>query len=230
MGVIRGSVGFLAFFAAFSLKSDLFALGVAAAMAVLGGFVGNILGPPVRRMLREEQMLAAALLITASFVLVGTLLATTLAFAVASLAVATGAAIGRLAFDSLIQRDGPDAARGRAFARFETPHGDNHDLWVNPTDGRVMIQANDGGANVSLDGGRTWSTQYNQPTAEIYQVAVDNQYPYRLYGAQQDNSTLIVPSLPTEAGSPDDPIQSWRQGPGCETGPIIPHVTGAVVG
>jgi hypothetical protein len=113
-------VGFLAFFAAFSLKSDLFALGVAAAMAVLGGFVGNIIGPPIRRTLREEQMLAASLLVTASLVLVGTLLSGDVAFAVSSLAVAVGAAASRLAFDSLLQRDGPDAARGRAFARFET--------------------------------------------------------------------------------------------------------------
>ncbi|GMU77793.1 MAG: hypothetical protein AMXMBFR46_05910 [Acidimicrobiia bacterium] len=120
MGVIRAGVGFLAFFAAFSLKSDLFALGVAATMAVAGGFIGNIVGPPIRRTLREEQMLAAALLVTASFVLVGTLLATTVAFALASISVAIGAALGRLAFDSLLQRDGPDAARGRAFARFET--------------------------------------------------------------------------------------------------------------
>ena len=83
-----------------------------------------------------------------------------------------------------------------------TPHGDNHDVWINPRNSRIMIQSNDGGANVSLDGGRTWSTQYNQPTAEIYQVAVDNQYPYRVYGAQQDNTTVIVPSLPVQRGWP----------------------------
>ena len=115
---------------------------------------------------------------------------------------------------------------GRTFARFVTPHGDNHDLWVNPRDGRVMVQANDGGANVSLDGGRTWSTQYNQPTGEIYNVALDDQTPYRVYGAQQDQGgTLIVPSLPTAAGALDDPVQGWRQGPGCETGPVMPHTT-----
>ncbi len=112
---------------------------------------------------------------------------------------------------------------GRTWQRFGTPHGDNHDIWVNPNDGRIMIQANDGGVNVSLNGGRTWSTQYNQPTAEIYQVYVDNQFPYQLYGAQQDNSTLIVPSLPQQVGGLDDPIQGWRSGPGCETGPIMPH-------
>jgi photosystem II stability/assembly factor-like uncharacterized protein len=114
---------------------------------------------------------------------------------------------------------------GRTFRTMRTPHGDNHDLWINPRDNRLMIQSNDGGANVSLDGGKTWSTQYNQPTAEIYQVAVDNQYPYRVYGAQQDNTTLIVPSLPVSASGLDDPIQGWRTGPGCETGPIAPNRT-----
>ena len=112
---------------------------------------------------------------------------------------------------------------GRTWRTFAVPHGDNHDLWVHPSNGQVLIQANDGGANVSLNGGRTWSTQYNQPTAEIYQVYVDDQFPYRLYGAQQDNSTLIVPSRPVESGGLDDPIQGWRTGPGCETGPIMPH-------
>ena len=114
---------------------------------------------------------------------------------------------------------------GQTWHTLPTPHGDNHDLWINPGDSDVMIQSNDGGANVTLDGGRSWSTQYNQPTAEIYQVYVDNQFPYRLYGAQQDNSTLIVPSLPLTASPPDDPMQQWMQGPGCETGPIIPHPT-----
>jgi photosystem II stability/assembly factor-like uncharacterized protein len=105
---------------------------------------------------------------------------------------------------------------GRSFRSERVPHGDNHDLWINPRDSKYMIQANDGGANVSIDGGRTWSTQANQPTAEIYQVAVDNQYPYRIYGAQQDNTTVIVPSLAPTNGQP------FRSGPGCETGPIIP--------
>lgn len=109
---------------------------------------------------------------------------------------------------------------GKTFRTMRTPHGDNHDMWINPHDGNVMIQANDGGANVSLDGGRTWSTQDNQPTAEIYAVAADNQFPYRLYGAQQDNATLIVPSLPLNSGQ----IAEWRGGPGCETGPIMPNI------
>ena len=82
----------------------------------------------------------------------------------------------------------------KTFAARETPHGDNHDIWINPTDPDIMIQSNDGGANVSIDGGRTWSTQYNQGTSELYQVFVDDHYPYRVYGAQQDNTTVIVPS------------------------------------
>lgn len=107
---------------------------------------------------------------------------------------------------------------GKTFTALRTPHGDNHDIWVNPKDGRVMVQANDGGANVSTDGGRTWSTQMNQPTAEIYGVWVDNQFPYKLYGAQQDNTTLIISSQAEPLSTTD-----WRTGPGCETGPIMPH-------
>ena len=105
---------------------------------------------------------------------------------------------------------------GKSFRTSPAPHGDHHDIWINPRNSQYMIQSNDGGANVSLDGGRTWSTQANQPTAEIYQVAVDNQYPYRVYGAQQDNTTVIAPSLSLGNG------QDFRVGPGCETGPIIP--------
>ncbi|MEP6620238.1 MAG: hypothetical protein ABJE47_13025 [bacterium] len=116
---------------------------------------------------------------------------------------------------------------GKTFRTMRTPHGDNHDMWINPTNGKVFIQSNDGGVNVTVNGGLSWSTQENQPTAEIYQVAVDNQYPYRLYGAQQDNSTVIVPSLPTSALGLDEPIQGWQRGPGCETGPIIPNRTNA---
>lgn len=107
---------------------------------------------------------------------------------------------------------------GKTFKVERTPHGDNHDIWINPRNSDYLIQSNDGGANVSLDGGKTWSTQANQPTAEIYQVAVDDQFPYRLYGAQQDNTTVIVPSLPLGDG------QEFKIGPGCETGPIIPKL------
>ncbi len=114
---------------------------------------------------------------------------------------------------------------GKTWRSQNIPHGDNHDLWINPNAPDIMIQSNDGGATVSLNGGRTWSTLYNQPTAEIYQIIGDNQFPYRVYGAQQDNSTLIVPTLPLTSGRPDSPMQEWMQGPGCETGPIMPHPT-----
>ncbi|MEI2719341.1 MAG: hypothetical protein V9E87_04265 [Gemmatimonadales bacterium] len=83
---------------------------------------------------------------------------------------------------------------GKTLTTMRTPHGDNHDIWINPTNGQTMIQSNDGGANISFDGGRTWSTQLNQPTAEIYGVWMDNAFPYNLYGAQQDNSTVRLSS------------------------------------
>ena len=110
---------------------------------------------------------------------------------------------------------------GKTVAIMRTPHTDNHDIWINPHNGNTMIEANDGGANVSYDGGKTWSTQENQPTAEFYGVWVDNKFPYQLYAAQQDNSTYVLSSTSDPATS------NVRTGPGCETGPIIPHPTKA---
>jgi photosystem II stability/assembly factor-like uncharacterized protein len=107
---------------------------------------------------------------------------------------------------------------GKSFSSMSVPHGDNHDIWINPNDSNTMIQSNDGGANVSFDGGRTWSTQMNQPTSEIYGVWMDDAFPYKIYGAQQDNSTLII----TSQANPFN-VADFRGGPGCETGPIIPH-------
>ena len=98
-----------------------------------------------------------------------------------------------------------------------TPHGDNHDIWINPNDGNIMIQSNDGGANVSTNGGRTWSTLMNQPTGEFYGVWLDEQFPYALRGAagrqHRDHSSNATPYN----------LTNWRAGPGCETGPIMPH-------
>ncbi len=108
---------------------------------------------------------------------------------------------------------------GVSWARLATPHGDNHDIWVNPNDSNIMVQANDGGANVSYDYGATWSTQYNQPTVEFYGVWTDDRFPYRLYGAQQDDGTHIISSIANGGIRGHD----WWSGPGCETGPIIPH-------
>jgi len=89
---------------------------------------------------------------------------------------------------------------GKSFAAYPTPHGDNHDIWIDPQDARRMIQGNDGGAVVSFDGGASWSSIYNQPTAEFYHVTADTQTPYRVYGAQQDNSTLSLPSRSDSGG------------------------------
>lgn len=81
---------------------------------------------------------------------------------------------------------------GKTFKSFNAPHGDHHDLWISPENGQRMIIGDDGGAQVSYDGGETWSTYYNQPTAQYYRVTTDNHFPYRIYVAQQDNSTLRV--------------------------------------
>ncbi|MCB0132317.1 MAG: glycosyl hydrolase, partial [Caldilineaceae bacterium] len=89
---------------------------------------------------------------------------------------------------------------GKQWTEITTPHGDNHDLWIDPANPHRMVQGNDGGACVSLTGGASWSTIYNQCTAQFYHVTVDNQYPYRVYGTQQDNSSISVPSA-TEKGA-----------------------------
>jgi len=82
----------------------------------------------------------------------------------------------------------------KTFQQFEIPHGDNHDLWIDPKDPKRMIEGNDGGATVTFNGGETWSTIYNQPTAEMYHVVTDTRFPYRIYGSQQDNTAIAVPS------------------------------------
>jgi photosystem II stability/assembly factor-like uncharacterized protein len=117
---------------------------------------------------------------------------------------------------------------GKTWAGVRVPHGDSHGIWFNPDNPLVAIQCNDGGANVTQDGGRSWSSILNQPTAEIYMVDVDNQFPYRIYGPQQDNSTFIVYSLPPYSWNPE-PEKTWMQGPGCETGQIRPQPSGKIV-
>ncbi len=86
---------------------------------------------------------------------------------------------------------------GRAFTAVPTPHGDNHDLWLDPRDPRRMIEGNDGGACVTFNSGASWSTLYNQPTAQLYHVAADTRVPYRVYGSQQDNTAISLPSRST---------------------------------
>ncbi len=82
---------------------------------------------------------------------------------------------------------------GRTFGQLNVPYVDQHDFWVDPQDTSRVILGDDGGASVSFDAGRSWSTLLNQPTAEIYRVTTDNHFPYRVYGSQQDNSTLALP-------------------------------------
>ncbi|MCI0896497.1 MAG: glycosyl hydrolase, partial [Chloroflexi bacterium] len=83
---------------------------------------------------------------------------------------------------------------GKTFEQVTTPHGDNHDLWIDPLNPQRMIEGNDGGACVSFNGGATWSSIYNQLTAQFYHVTGDDRFPYRVYGTQQDNSAISVPS------------------------------------
>ena len=102
---------------------------------------------------------------------------------------------------------------GRTFNRVPVPHGDTHDLWINPNDNEVMINANDGGANVSFNAGESWSTQRNQPTAQFYRVNTDNRFPYHIYGGQQDNSTVAIASR----GAGGVTWKDWYSVGGCES-------------
>lgn len=110
---------------------------------------------------------------------------------------------------------------GVSWEQLQPPHGDNHDMWINPDNPDLFIQANDGGANVTHNGGETWSTQFNQPTAELYQVEVDDQYPYWLYAGQQDNGSTIA--VPSRAPYRVQNHNAWLiETGGCETGPAVP--------
>lgn len=82
---------------------------------------------------------------------------------------------------------------GKTYETYNAPHGDHHDLWISPEDPNRMIIGDDGGAQVSYDGGETWSTYHNQPTSQFYRVTTDNSFPYKIYAAQQDNSTVRIP-------------------------------------
>ena len=109
---------------------------------------------------------------------------------------------------------------GKTFTTWPTTHGDHHDMWIDPRnpDDR-MIQGNDGGATVTLNGGVTWTPQYSQPTSAFYRIAVDNQFPYRVYGTQQDNSAISTPSRTNDAAIPFG--ASYPVG-GSESGHIAP--------
>jgi photosystem II stability/assembly factor-like uncharacterized protein len=107
---------------------------------------------------------------------------------------------------------------GRTFTGIGVPHGDNHDLWIAPDDPNRMIESNDGGANVSFNGGKSWSEQ-DQPTAQFYRVALDNDFPYHIYGAQQDNSTVRIASRTTDNSITE---RDWFDVGGGESGWIQP--------
>lgn len=109
---------------------------------------------------------------------------------------------------------------GKSFEAKDVPHGDVHDLWLNPEQPDRMVVGNDGGAQVTVDGADTWSTMYNQPTAELYSVTVDDEFPYRVYGPQQDNSTI---RLPAWSEGTVHPKTNWTSVGGCETGPVALH-------
>ena len=106
---------------------------------------------------------------------------------------------------------------GRTYSSIQTPHGDHHDLWINPDDSNHLIIADDGGAQVSFDAGANWSTYYNQPTAQFYRVTTDNHFPYRILGAQQDNSTVRI--LHTSNGRNE---REWEPTAGGESGWLAP--------
>ena len=111
---------------------------------------------------------------------------------------------------------------GKMFSRVRAPHGDNHALWIDPGNPKRLINGNDGGATVSIDGGETWTSVYNQPTAQFYHVTTDDRFPYYMYGAQQDNSSVAIASASAN-GSIDRP--DWYDVGGGESGYIAPDPT-----
>ena len=103
---------------------------------------------------------------------------------------------------------------GKSFSSIRTPHGDHHELWINPDNPKNMVQANDGGGTVTFDGGQTWSQENNQPTTQIYRLTVDNGFPYRLYGGQQDNTSVGIRSRGLDGSIGHEDFQSYG---GCES-------------
>ncbi len=108
---------------------------------------------------------------------------------------------------------------GKTFKSLHTRHGDDHELWIDPTEPKRMINSNDGGGTVTVDGGETWSTEGNQPTAQFYHVAADDQFPFRLYGAQQDSGTV---SIATAGREGQITVADWLDVGGGESGFVVP--------
>ncbi|MFT4738625.1 MAG: photosystem II stability/assembly factor-like uncharacterized protein [Paraglaciecola sp.] len=103
---------------------------------------------------------------------------------------------------------------GKSFSALSVPHGDNHHLWIHPNDNQVMINSNDGGANVSYNGGASWSSQQQQATAQFYRVIADERVPYYVYGGQQDNSAIAIASRTNDRGID---WKDWYSVAGCES-------------
>ncbi|TAE61971.1 MAG: glycosyl hydrolase, partial [Bacteroidetes bacterium] len=101
---------------------------------------------------------------------------------------------------------------GKSWAYFEAPHGDYHQLWINPANSHNLVMANDGGAAISFNGGKTWSSQDNQPTAQFYRINTDNLFPYNIYAGQQDNSSVKIASRNTSGGDIDVREWTWSAG------------------
>ncbi|MGH8283398.1 MAG: WD40/YVTN/BNR-like repeat-containing protein [Gammaproteobacteria bacterium] len=115
---------------------------------------------------------------------------------------------------------------GATFKPLDTPHGDNHVLWINPQNPQIMVEGNDGGATVSYDGGKTWSSEDNQPTAQLYHVTLDNQFPFHIYGAQQDNSTIDIANRGAGGGIG---LRDWQDSAGGESGWVVPDPANSCV-
>ena len=114
-----------------------------------------------------------------------------------------------------VSRDG-----AKAFTKIRTPHGDNHVLWINPDDPRILLEGNDGGATVSTDAGKTWSTEHNQPTGQFYGVNLDDRFPFHIYGAQQDEGAFGGPSATSSRGIP---LAAWVGTAYGESTPSVPE-------
>jgi photosystem II stability/assembly factor-like uncharacterized protein len=108
---------------------------------------------------------------------------------------------------------------GKTYTQLRAPHGDNHGLWIDPKNPNRLINGNDGGATISTDYGKSWTTQNNQPTAQFYHVVTDNRFPYYMYGAQQDNSTVGIASASANGGIDRT---DWYDVGGGESGYIAP--------